>query len=39
MVNPDFELLELPDDMELEEIETPVELLEASAKKDTIFNK
>ena len=39
MVNPDFELIELPDDMELEEIETAVELLEASAKKDTISNK
>jgi C1A family cysteine protease len=39
MVNPDFELMELPDDLELEEIETPIELLETSAKKDTLVNK
>ena len=39
MVNPDFELMELTDDMEIEETETSLKVLKSSAVKDSIFKR
>ena len=39
MVNPDFELMELSDELGIEETETSLKLLKSSAVKDSIFKK
>ena len=39
MVNPDFELMELSDDLEIEETETSIKSLKSSAVKDSISKR
>ena len=39
MVNPDFELMELSDELEIEETETSLKVLKSSAEKDSISKR